>query len=307
VDIWNHEEGKGNIVIQTNRKCETWKLKKNEDAECHWANCRSQQWQDTYHWLYPLHCYNNTSILLRESSVLARPKKVTDWVALQHHDRWGSYPLPEGKKVGFRQAEFGLISLRSCHLAVSPHRGLITFNVHFPNVTFQKNATYIHTYIHACTHACTCMYVCVLYMYAHTYICVDVYTYVCVCILCIYVYMYVFMYIYTYVCVCILCIYVYMYVFIYIYTYVCLYIMYLCIYVHIYICMFVYYVFMYICMCLCTYIHMYVCTYVHAHKFTCLAVLALNRIIQYCSFLRYTVSQSLLMSTFCASDLPNSL
>ena len=184
--------------------------------------------------------------------------------------RWGSYPLPEGKKVGFLQAEFSLVSLRSCHLTVSPYRGLITSSFHFPNVIFQKNATYVHTYIHACT----CMYVCIIliYMYAYKYVRVCLY---------VLIYIYIYMHVLTYVLM----------------------------YTHMYV--FVYYVFMYICMCLCTYIHMYVCTYIHAHNFTFLftflAVLALNRITQHCSFLRYTISQSLLVSTFYASDLPNSL
>jgi hypothetical protein len=35
VAILNHEEGEGNILIQTNRKCENMKEEKNQDAEWH--------------------------------------------------------------------------------------------------------------------------------------------------------------------------------------------------------------------------------------------------------------------------------
>ena len=130
----------------------------------------------------------------------------------------------------------------------------------------------LHMYIHTYTHALVCMYVLYSYICMH----ISMYEYVCMCL-----YIYIYMHVLTYVLM----------------------------YTHMYV--FVYYVFMYICMCLCTYIHMYVCTYIHAHNFTFLftflAVLALNRITQHCSFLRYTISQSLLVSTFYASDLPNSL
>lgn len=90
VDIWNHEEGKGNIVIQTNTKCETWKWKNKKKSGCWMSLSKMQKPAVAGH--IPL------ALLLAPPWQHQHPaqgiqvywpdhKKVTDWASLKRHEQ----------------------------------------------------------------------------------------------------------------------------------------------------------------------------------------------------------------------------